>query len=247
MHLKKTRRNWEKFAERDAFWAVLTRGEKSVSAWNETEFFQTGESDVRAHLEWAATLANLDAQGEALDFGCGVGRLTQALAKHFRAVVGVDIAENMLDLARQHDRCSGRVTYLHNTEPHLRLLADNRFAFVYSLITLQHMEPRYACKYLAEFARITAPGGLILFQVPATRRNPRRPFTLWPDTLVRRAIRDLRRFFSREATMEMYAVPPEKVSAIMNAHGATILAMQRADHAGPEIDSVLYLAQKKSL
>jgi ubiquinone/menaquinone biosynthesis C-methylase UbiE len=247
MNLQKTRWNWEKLAERDAFWAVLTRGEKPGQAWDEAEFFRTGEDDVRAHLEWAATLASIDAQGEALDFGCGVGRLTQALAGHFRRVVGVDISENMLDLARQHNRCGDRVTYLHNTEPHLRLLADNRFAFVYSLITLQHMAPRYACEYLAEFARVAAPGGLIVFQVPATRLNRRRPFTLWPDTLVRRAIRDLRRIFSREATMEMHAIPPEKVSAILHAHGAQILATRQIDHAGPKIESMLYLAQKKPL
>jgi ubiquinone/menaquinone biosynthesis C-methylase UbiE len=255
MHLKKTRWNWEKLAELDALWAVLTRGEKPGRAWDETEFFRTGEDNVRSHLEWAATLGKVDTQGEALDFGCGVGRLTQALAKHFRSVVGVDIAKNMLVLARRYNRFGDTVTYLHNTEPHLRRFEDNRFALVYSLITLQHMAPRYAKVYLAEFVRIASAGGLILFQVPSTEipgqqatRQPmqRRPFTLWPDTLLRRAIRDIRQSFKpSEPKMEMYAIHPSEVSQIMRDHGAEILATRRVDHAGPEIESVLYLAQKK--
>jgi ubiquinone/menaquinone biosynthesis C-methylase UbiE len=246
MNLQKTRWNWEKLAERDAFWAVLTRGEKPGQAWDEAEFFRTGEEDVRAHLAWAATLGKIDTQGEALDFGCGLGRLTQALAGHFRRVTGVDISENMLALARRHNRRGDSVDYRHNTEPHLRLFADDRFAFVYSLITLQHMAPRYARAYLAEFVRITRPGGLILFQMPAARCNPKRPFTLWPDTLLRRAVRDLRRLFSSEPKMEMHAITTAEVSALLHAHGAEILATRQIDHAGPKIESVLYLAQKKS-
>ena len=39
-------------------------------------------------------------RGRALDFGCGAGRLTRALAARFESVVGVDVADAMLDKAR---------------------------------------------------------------------------------------------------------------------------------------------------
>ncbi len=47
----------------------------------------------------------------ALDFGCGVGRLTQALARHFNIVDGVDIAPSMIELANQFNRSGGRCRY----------------------------------------------------------------------------------------------------------------------------------------
>jgi cyclopropane fatty-acyl-phospholipid synthase-like methyltransferase len=45
----------------------------------------------------------LDVRGprrlEALDFGCGIGRITQALAAHYASCVGLDISEEMDDWA----------------------------------------------------------------------------------------------------------------------------------------------------
>ena len=40
------------------------------------------------------------ARRSALDFGCGIGRLSQALAEHFDQVYGVDISPKMIELAR---------------------------------------------------------------------------------------------------------------------------------------------------
>ena len=51
---------------------------------------------------------------QALDFGCGVGRLTQALAEHFERVAGVDIAASMIARARQENRHGDRVRYVVN-------------------------------------------------------------------------------------------------------------------------------------
>ena len=39
-------------------------------------------------------------KGKALDFGCGVGRLSQALADYFDRVVGADVSPTMIGLAR---------------------------------------------------------------------------------------------------------------------------------------------------
>jgi hypothetical protein len=59
-------------------------------------------------------------------------------------------------------------------------------------------------------------------------------------------VRDQRRLFSSEPKMEMHAITTAEVSALLHAHGAEILATRQIDHAGPKIESVLYLAQKKS-
>jgi 2-polyprenyl-3-methyl-5-hydroxy-6-metoxy-1,4-benzoquinol methylase len=98
---------------------------------------------------------SLDLRGSALDFGCGVGRLTQALADHFDEVWGVDIASSMIEGARRLDRSGGRCRYLVNGRP--RVVRDASFGFILSLIVLQHLEPEYIRSYLREFIRLLAP------------------------------------------------------------------------------------------
>ncbi len=247
MRLSRTKKHWEKFARTDPYWAVLTDASKKGNQWRVEEFFETGVASVDAEIK-GVLMKHPDMRfGRALDFGCGVGRLSQALARHFARVTGVDIAEPMLELARRHNRHGERVDYVLNTRPDLSQWPDNTFDFVYSIITLQHMEPVYACRYIAEFVRVAAPGGIILFQVPAVSGPGarRRPFTLWPDTLFRRLVRDLRRKLAADPVMEMHAIPPTEVEAILTRAGATISNSYRYDAAGDELHSWGYLACKR--
>src|SRR5262249_48837046 len=112
----------------------------------------------------------------ALDFGCGVGRLTQALARHFETVVGVDIAPSMLRGARKYNKFGDRCQYVLNERDDLRLFESNSFDFIYSNRVLQHMRPEYGKSYLREFIRVLSPEGLLVFYMPSEvlRQNPPR-------------------------------------------------------------------------
>jgi 2-polyprenyl-3-methyl-5-hydroxy-6-metoxy-1,4-benzoquinol methylase len=244
MNLRNTQRHWEKLARTDPFWAVLTDDHKKGNQWRLAEFFRTGAAAVEADLATVQARCPDMKFGAALDFGCGVGRLSQALAGRFQRVVGVDISGAMLDLARSHNRHGRRVEYLLNTREDLRLLADGQFDFVYSLITLQHLEPAYARRYIAEFVRVAAPGGLIFFQIPSKSGHRPRPFTLWPDTLARRLIKDVRKKMVIDPVIEMHALPREEVQSILAAAGAVTKVTYRYDAAGGELPSWGYLAQK---
>ncbi len=103
----------------------------------------------------------------ALDFGCGVGRLTQALANHFDETYGIDVAASMIDQAIQYNRHGAKCTYLVNNEDNLAAFPDDSFDLVFSYIVLQHMRPEYSKGYIKEFLRVLAPGGLIAFQIPS--------------------------------------------------------------------------------
>lgn len=248
MRLHRTKKHWDEFARSDPFWAVLTDDEKKGNRWEVDEFFATGVRTVDAELLGVRSHCPDLRHGAALDFGCGVGRLTQALARHFDRVTGVDISEEMLIHARRLNRHGERVTYLHNTAEDLRQLADNQFDFVYSIITLQHMEPRYARRYISEFVRVAAPRGVILFQIPSVRLHPkytRRPFTLWPDTLLKRLYRDLRKALARDPVMEMHAIRRADVESLLHASGADLVKSYRYDAAGEVIESWGYLARKR--
>src|SRR5207253_1465842 len=80
-------------------WAVLSEPEFSGGD-AQARFFATGEGEVSGSLDVGRELGLPERFERALDFGCGLGRLTRALAERFESVVGVDISARMLAAAR---------------------------------------------------------------------------------------------------------------------------------------------------
>ena len=186
-------------------------------------------------LEKARALNASFARGRALDFGCGIGRLTQALAGHFENAVGVDIAPAMIQAAKDQNRAPGRCEYLVNGRPDLSLFADAEFDFVFSTIVLQHVRTEYAERYIAEFLRVLRPGGLAVFQVPD------RP----AHTMIGTALRVLPMWAVRPVRkMDMYPVPRGRVEAIVAAGGARLLAAEPNFESGPHWTAYRYFAEK---
>ena len=167
MELKQLQANWNEFGNQDPLWAILSAPEKRDGKWDLAEFFGTGREEVERVLDYLASLGVAVKRGNALDFGCGVGRLTQALALHFESCVGIDIAPSMIALARRYNQIGDRCQYLLNGSDDLAIVGGHRFDFIYSNIVLQHMAPQYSKRYVREFIRVLAPGGIAVFQVPS--------------------------------------------------------------------------------
>lgn len=112
------------------------------------------------------------------------------------------------------------------------------------MITLQHVEPHYARGYLSEFARVLAPGGAMLFQLPAQIPQPQtRPNPFWPPTVAKRLLRAINRTTAKSPLMEMHAIPRAEVCAILTAAGAEIVDI--IPHVTDvELESYSYLARK---
>jgi len=167
MDLRDLRDTWNELGRKDAMWAVLSGPREGRREWDPEAFFRTGVEEVAAVLARVEALGATPGTARALDFGCGIGRLSQALALHFSEVHGVDIAVAMLEQARQQNRAGDRCQFHLNESESLALFPDATFDFVYSSITLQHMEPRYSRRFLSEFFRVTKPGGVVVFQIPS--------------------------------------------------------------------------------
>src|SRR5688500_10455568 len=114
--LEPLRALWDQLGREDPLWAVLTRPDRRGRTWDEDEFFATGRREIAEVLGRLPELPG-ESPRRALDFGCGVGRLTQALAERFDAVVGVDVAASMIEEARARNRVGPRCTYLLNERP----------------------------------------------------------------------------------------------------------------------------------
>ena len=167
MTLGDLRQTWEALGETDPYWAILTDPSKKNNRWDPGEFFASGEAEIDCLMDAIAALPASVNRGIALDFGCGVGRLTQALCRYFERCVGVDIASSMIRLARELNRFGDRCQYVVNDAGDLRMFADGRFDFIYSNIVLQHIPPEYSARYIREFVRVLSPGGMAVFQVPS--------------------------------------------------------------------------------
>lgn len=167
MSLDDVRKNWDALGAEDPLWAVLTDDRYRGGRWNVDAFFATGEEEITGVVRDLDRLGMPVRRGRCLDFGCGVGRLTQALASHFESCDGVDIAPSMIAAAHRLDRTGGRCSFHVNDAPDLALFPAATFDFVYCNIVLQHMPPKAAKSYVSEFLRILAPGGLAMFQIPS--------------------------------------------------------------------------------
>ncbi|MBI4199649.1 MAG: class I SAM-dependent methyltransferase [Chloroflexi bacterium] len=224
MDLKELRRSWDAFGKLDPLWAILRAPGKKGRRWESAEFFATGQQEISGVMERVDRLPMRPRRGVALDFGCGVGRVTQALASYFDEVVGVDIAPSMVRLAEQYNRHGGKCRYVVNDREDLGLFPDSAFDFVYSNITLQHMEPRYALGYIREFLRVLGPGGVAVFQLPSEPLPWLMPFIGLASAVLG--------WYCRVANgprMEVFGIRRGEVTAFLLANGGKVLDIRRHD------------------
>lgn len=225
MDLASVRHTWETLGRLDPLWAVLTSRRFKYNRWEPEAFFETGRREIEAVLEYIDQLGIALVRGRALDFGCAVGRLSQSLGDYFQEVIGLDISAPMLERARIYNRHGDRCRYVLNTADHLHQFGDDTFDFVYSNITLQHIPPEHAKNYISEFFRVLRPGGVALFQIPASAAvTPRtlagmyRRFRLTVFAPIKRWSNVLRGI----PVIDSYPVPRATVEALIQAGGAEL-------------------------
>ena len=227
MHLTTLKKHWNEFGNQDPLWAILTIDEKKGGKWEIEEFFDLGRRDVNAWFGSALSAKPEIRREKALDFGCGVGRLTQALAEHFDSVAGVDIAPSMIEKAREFNRHGARCTYFVNDRPDLRQFQSNEFDFIFTLIVLQHMAPHYQRCYLKEFLRVLKPGGVLLFQLPELSLTPE-------DRIIPE---------DSGPIADMFGIPPEEVIDFVEKNGGRLLKVHYDVTPGAE-KSHIYIVEK---
>jgi SAM-dependent methyltransferase len=167
MEIRDLQQVWEEWAQADPMWAILSDPTKTQRRWGREEFFATGKAEIRDVMADLSERGIDPRRGRCLDFGCGIGRLTQALAEYFDRCDGVDISPTMIGYAREFNQYGDRCTYTVNGEPNLAVFPGKSFDFIYSNIVLQHIEPDLSENYVREFVRILADGGIAMFQVPS--------------------------------------------------------------------------------
>jgi len=103
MGFKKDAIIWEKWAQADPLYSILTDLTKKENKWDQEEFFKTGRDYSSLFFQKCDALKiPINYEGKVLDFGCGVGRLTIYLAEKFKEAIGIDISPTMIEKANQY-------------------------------------------------------------------------------------------------------------------------------------------------
>jgi SAM-dependent methyltransferase len=222
MKLNEWQTYWNELGKDDPLWVVLTDPSKKGGKWDPEEFFAIGAKEIREEVvDYLNSRGFKFERGVALDFGCGVGRLSQGLAEHFDRVHGIDISASMLEHARKFNRHGERVEYHLNSSNRLEAIADNSVDLIYSNIALQHIEPREQLGYIRDFVRVLRPGGVALFQVLEPTLG-RRLFPQWLVDAYRRRKHGGQAFFG------MFGVSERAVRLLLAEAGAEVLEVRRA-------------------
>ena len=163
-----SRATWDEFAREDAMWYVCASPEKKQS-WDADGFYATGKDSVGLFL------GQLPLGGMLVEIGCGLGRMTFALAPHFTRVIGIDVSTEMIKRADERKISSA----IENVEFHVN---DGRTVPVesstadacLSYLVLQHMPSRDLVKgYIKEMGRVLRPGGRAVIQLPLVPSTPK--------------------------------------------------------------------------
>jgi SAM-dependent methyltransferase len=244
VHLRNLQRDWEDLGSVDPLWAILSHDGRRFGRWDLGEFMATGERHIGEVMARAKSFGFPRRQDRALDFGCGIGRLTRPLAAHFGEVVGIDISRPMIEQARLVNADLNNCSFVHNVRPDLSVFADAAFDLAYTNIVLMHLPSREVAQgYLRELVRVLRPGGLLIFQMPARIAFRQK---LQPRRRVYGALRFLglgsgplyRRF--RLHPIRLIDLPETRAVATITAAGGEVLGIDKRHHDASWIDDRVY-------
>jgi SAM-dependent methyltransferase len=248
------RETWDALAREDAQGAVLVW----ASDLTEAAFFATGETAIAGLFESLRAVGAERAFASALDFGCGLGRLTRALAAHVPHVVGVDISPVMLQRAAVG--APANCEWVQTSE-RLPALGSRRFDLVVSLLVLQHLRPRRARHGLQALAERVAPRGVLVVQLPIAHLRDHAPARSQVRRLARRAVPDrVLAAFRRtrasltargrrrhgEAVMELHWMPRRRVERVLIRAGLDVINVSSDVASVPEFESLLVIAERRA-
>ncbi|MEI4263446.1 class I SAM-dependent methyltransferase [Roseovarius sp. D0-M9] len=168
---------WSRLGQEDAHWSVITdeKFRKESLSSHIDQFFSMGDGDI-ARLDAAlnrvgTSLSNIES---AMDFGCGVGRLSVPMARSTGHVLGVDISAAHLREAKANVArmgCQNIELVRASSIQDIKNLPE--FELVLSLIVLQHNPPPVMLEILNALCSRVKPGGYLYVQAQTYRQGYR--------------------------------------------------------------------------
>jgi SAM-dependent methyltransferase len=232
--MRDTDADWRSMAETEPFYSVLTSEEFLSAKLDQAaidRFYTSGETDISWVFNMLTHHFGAFEPKSALDFGCGVGRLTFAMAKRAAVVTGVDIAPVMLDHANKRCAHLGQVNVRFQTE-----LPEDRVEWINSYIVLQHIPPQRGLGILGRMFDLLVPRGRISIQLTISREPRlaeqflyRSDVAFFDEHKVTAFIPDLK---DRRGQMHLFDYDMNLVLAMLRRSGFAEVHLVLTDHDG---------------
>jgi SAM-dependent methyltransferase len=218
--------DWRRLGETEPYWGVLSHPDflsQNITPEGVERFYESGPHYMATIAEALIKLTGKPPSGRALDFGCGVGRLAEAMGAYCGQVTGLDISPGMLALARAR---GSKVTYTDQ-------MPDGPFDWINSFIVFQHIPPARGEEILEQLLARLAHGGMISIQLTVWR-DPKHVWakqTGWRRFLqVRHQLAWVRRL--PVGHIHMFDYDLSRVVRLANLAGIEEMQMISTDHDG---------------
>ena len=162
--LKKT---WVFFGNYEPYWSVMSSEEyqnKNIES-NFKKFYDSSQSLITLMKDFLKS-NNIEFKFKKIvDFGCGVGRITNLLSEFGENIYGIDISESHLKIARDNIKKDNIqfIGYDDNNNFPIELYNSN---LVISFIVLQHNRPAEMKYFIEKILNILDKDGIALLHIP---------------------------------------------------------------------------------
>jgi SAM-dependent methyltransferase len=218
--------DWRRLGATDPYWGVISHPDykaENLTPANLEAFYASGQAETAELVRRLQHAAGARPAGRALDFGCGTGRLTEAMAAHVEEAVGYDISPGMLEQARER---GGKATYVG-------ALPDGPFDWINSFMVFQHIPPPRGLALIEALLARLAPGGVVSLHVTIwSEAHLRPPAAPGWRRLAEPLLARLRLARLKPGTILMYDYDLSAVVERLNRAGVGEIGLVPTDHDG---------------
>ena len=163
--LKATRKFWDTDSAFEAKYRRILSDPQIDAATDGAVLQRLWEKRTEEELPYLLEGIPLRRDWTSLEIGCGIGRLLRPIAARCQRVIGIDISESMVALAKEELRDVPGVEVYANDGRRFPFVDRVSVDWVYSHLAFQHMTlPEVVESNLAECARVLRPGGYLRIQ-----------------------------------------------------------------------------------
>ena len=232
---------WTKLGAAEPHWSVLNdrKYEQVAISENMDGFYASGFDDKRGLDAFCSRNSIRYRKGVCVELGCGVGRITSALASSFERVVALDVSPNNLAVCERHlkdHKIANVELRLVKTIQEFQSLPE--FDVFFSLITLQHNPPPVQHFILDTILDKGSQGAISFFQTPHYWSN----YSYSSASYLRKGLKLLKRSLADH--MEMHPLPMRFVNESLTRAGYKLIEVSQ-DNCTGHPGSFTYFSQRQ--